>query len=109
MNIPSVILLVVLAVLAAFVLALVLSQRNADKRAEKFDAIGTTLYWQKSKIPFLGQVVIQYTKRGKPYQVGSNLMLKPKKLKIGAMNRWTVYTYRVKGKAPTMIAKRMKA
>lgn len=109
MNIPCTILVVILAVIAAVVLGIVLSQKAADKQAEKFETVGTTVGWQKSKIPFLGQVVIQYTKKGKLYQVGSNLMLKPKKLKIGSMNRWRVYIYRTAGKPPALMAKRIKA
>lgn len=102
MNIPGVILMVVAAVVAAFVF----SQRAADKRADKFEVVGTTMGWQKSKIPFLGQLVIQYTKRGKPFQVGSKLMLKPKQLKVGAMHKWTIYTYRTNGKQPVSLAKK---
>lgn len=109
MTVPQIILTILLGALVFLAAFLLISMRINDKNAQKFDTVGTTLEWQKSKLPFLGRIVIQYTKRGRPYVAGSSLMLKPKKLKIGARNMWTIYTYRVPDKASVSVAKRHKA
>lgn len=109
MNIPQIILTVLTVVVFAVIGFFIFTVRDADKRADKFDTVGTTMYWHKSKVPFIGRIVIQYTKKGKPYQTASNFMLKPKKLKQGAKSRWTIYTYHFDGKPPMTKAKRYKA
>lgn len=108
MNIPEIILTVILGAIVLLAAFFFISMRINDKKAQRYDVVGTTTGWQKSKLPFLGRVVIQYTRRGKPFAVGSSLMFKPKKLKIGAQNRWTVFVYRVPGKDTVMVAKRYK-
>lgn len=109
MTVPQIILTVLLGILLLLAAFLFISMRINDKNAQKFDTVGTTVEWQKSKIPFLGRIVIQYTRRGRPYVAGSNLMFKPKKLKIGAQHRWTIYTYRAPDRPSVSVAKRYKS
>jgi hypothetical protein len=99
----------VLAMVFLFaVVFLFISFRIADKRADKYDTVGTTLAWQKSKVPFLGRIIVEYTKKGRPYQTATGFMFKPKSFKIGVKSRWTILTYHSPGKPSFSKAKKYK-
>ena len=105
MTALQIVLLILLIVLLAFVAFLLISRYQMDKKATKFDTLGTVVRWQASKIPFLGHLIIEYTKKGKTYQTGSALMFKPKNPKFGIQYRWTVYVYHIPNKPPMSKAK----
>ena len=108
MHVPQIILLVLLVLLLCLLGLFLISHHQLKKKATKYDTIGTTLRWQDSKFPFLGRIIVEYTKKGKPYQTATALMPKPKTLKLGAKNRWTIYTYHIPNKTPLSKAKRYK-
>lgn len=106
MSIPQIIVWAVLAALALVIGFFAVSWHISNKQADKFDVVATVGAWQKAKIPFIGRAVLVYTRKGKPMQVGSNLMLKSRQPKLGTKGMWTVYTYRTPGKATAYIARR---
>lgn len=108
MNTPQLILILILGALTVIAGLMIGALKYADKRAGKYDTIGKNLYWMQSKIPFLGRTVIEYTKKGRPYQTTTGLTLKPKQFKYGAKKQWTIYTYRFADKPPMTKAKRPK-
>ena len=105
MDTLQIILSVILAILAVFIGFSIASIRKANRDAIKYDVVGTTASWEKSKIPFLGQMVIQYTRHGKPFQAATGPMRKPKHFKVGSKHRWIIYAYPTKGKGTARIAK----
>lgn len=108
MSIPQIILWAVLMALALVIGFFIVSWHISNKQADKFDIIGTVGGWQKAKIPFIGRAVLVYTRKGKPMQVGSGLMLESRKPKLGVKGMWTVYAYRTPGKATSYVARRKK-
>lgn len=108
MNTPQIILIAFLIAVAAAICILVGIFKYADKQAGKYDTVGKTLYWARSKIPFLGRTVIEYTRKGRPYQTATGITFKPKHFKEGAIKQWTIYTYHLSNKPPMTKAKRRK-
>lgn len=106
MSIPQIILWAVLAALALVVGFFAVSWYISNKQADKFDVLATVGGWQEAKIPFIGRTVLIYTRKGKPMQVGTGLMLKSRQPKLGVKGMWTIYAYRTPGKATTYIARR---
>ena len=105
MSIPSIIATVIILVICAVVAFFVVNLRLSDKYAEKQVVVGTVLYWQKGKLPKTGQACIAFTKSGKPMQVMSSIIPEWKKPKIHSKNMWTVYTYRPAKKPAYSLAK----
>ena len=54
--------------------------------------------FQKSKVPFLYNYVVTYTRKGKPYQASTGLVFKNKIPKIGAKHMYDIVTYSSGGK-----------
>lgn len=104
----QIILLIVLGLLVGAIAFFLFSWRYTEKHAPRFTALGTVVGWQDVKIPFMGRAIIQYTKKGKPMQVQSNLMRRSRKPKPGLKRMWTIAAYRTKGKTTVYIAKKMK-
>ena len=98
MNIPQLIITIIVGLLIGGAAFLVYSNHVANKNAEKTDVVGQVVGWQKSKIPMAGVAIIQYTKKGKPMQVGSQLMPNWKQPKVGVKNLYTIYAYHTPGK-----------
>lgn len=86
----------ILPVLAGFLIA---SWNRMKKHAEHYKTVGTVTYAQKSKVPFMWNYVVSYTKKGHPYQASSFLTLKNKVPKIGAKGMYDISTYRNFGKS----------
>lgn len=103
-----VVLCVLGCVVALAVGIFVFVRRGLDNRADKYTAVGQTVWWQDGKLPFLGRAVVEYTKRGKPFQVPSEVMLKSKRPRTGSKAIWVIHTYRVEGREPVSIAKRVR-
>lgn len=104
----QIILLILLTLLIIAAAYLFFSWRYTERTAPKFTALGTVVGWQNVKIPFMGRAIIQYSKKGKPLQVQSNLMLRSKKPKVGLKRLWTISRYRVKDKPNVYIARQLK-
>lgn len=94
--------------LAATVLVgwFIFSWHHTNKNAPKFDVLGTVVGWQDAKIPLIGRAIVQYTKKGKPMQAQSSLMLRKSKLRVGIKCMWTVYAYRMASKPTVYIARK---
>ena len=104
----QIILFVVLFLLVGAAAIFFFSWRCSEKNAVKFTTVGTVVGWQDVKIPFMGRAIIQYTKKGKPMQVQSNLMRRSRKPKQGMKRMWTIAAYPTKEKKTVYIAKKMK-
>ena len=104
----QIILLGLLTVIACVVGWVFFSWHYSNKNAMKFDVLGTVVGWQNVKVPLLGRAIIQYTKKGKPMQAQTNLMLRSRKPKQGMKRMWTVFAYQVSGKPTFYIARKKK-
>ena len=105
LQISLLILLTLLIIASAY---LFFSWRYTERTALKFTALGTVVGWQNVKLPFMGRAIIQYSKKGKPMQAQTNLMMRSKKPKVGLKRLWTISRYRVKDKPNVYIARQLK-
>ena len=109
MTVLQIILLVLAGLAVGAAAFFAFSWYMTEKRAPKFDVLGSVVGWQDTKLPFFGRSVIQYTKRGKPMWAQSRLTLRGRKPREGMRRMWTVSVYRGKDKSPVYIARVKKA
>lgn len=108
MTIAKIVVITALIVIAGIIGCFFVLRYISNKNAPKFSVLGTVVGWQNAKIPLLGRAIIQYSKRGKPMQVQSGLLLTRNKPKMGMKQMWEVSIYRMPNKAVIYIANKKK-
>ena len=104
----KVIIIVLLVLIVAIAIGAYLLFRSADKKADKFRVVGVVVSWQQGKLPWFGRACIDYTKKGKHYQVMTWVMRKSKQPKTGAKLMWEIHAFHIPGKPIAYLAFRPK-
>ena len=89
---------IVMSVICILACVFLFSYASMKRTAVHYQNVASVAYSQKSKVPFLYNYVVTYTRKGKPYQASTGLVLKNKIPKIGAKHMYDIVTYSSGGK-----------
>ena len=98
MNPINIFMFIALGIICILACVFLFSYASMKRTAVHYQTVASVAYSQKSKVPFLYNYVVTYTRKGKPYQASTGLVFKNKIPKIGAKHMYDIVTYSSGGK-----------